>query len=340
MNGSGAATPRPSSARHAAPGRCRSCSEGDESPGEPPPGGDVPGQGRLCRAKGLSRGSKASKRAHRGLTRRLTPPSRTGAPRAFPKARRSLAPRPRGPRVPAAIVATPGGDAARRRRASESGREARWCRKGDGRSSAANPQGSKGPRERARLSGEKKALKGVPRTRAAWKKAAKRRGVTAHGGPARVRASREHGPNRRGGQVPRGRRRREVAPLARTRPAAGTGASRNRGGARRSSSDGAGETKSPPATERSRSGPLDRLMTGEERASPNGRAFGERQRHERSRRAPRPASPRDEEHPEAVETAWGERLTPNGRYSQREGLCRRRGLLEPARARVTAVSRP
>jgi len=52
----------------------------------------------------------------------------------------------------------------------------RWRR------SEANPQGSNGSRERARLLGKGKLWRVVPGTRAAWNKAAKRRGATVNGG--------------------------------------------------------------------------------------------------------------------------------------------------------------
>lgn len=103
------------------PGSAGNALKGKRSPGEPPPGEVDPGQGRPRCAKGLSRGSKASKWARRRLTPGLAPPRRTDLA-AFFQSATWLARRPRGSRVPAANVLSPGGGVARDRRTTESGR--------------------------------------------------------------------------------------------------------------------------------------------------------------------------------------------------------------------------
>jgi len=67
----------------------------------------------------------------------------------------------------------------------------RSCRHCAGGSRRANPQGSNGPREWVRLPGKGKLWRGAPGTRAAWNKAAKRRGPRRTAGSKRPRASRE-----------------------------------------------------------------------------------------------------------------------------------------------------
>jgi len=77
------------------------------------------------------------------------------------------------------------------------------------RQSNANSQGRNGPRERVRLLGKGKLWRDAPGTRAAWKKAAKRRGPRRTAGSKRPRSEPRASRNRREGQEPWGRHRRE-----------------------------------------------------------------------------------------------------------------------------------
>jgi hypothetical protein len=215
------------------------------------------------------------------------------------------------------------GSASGRARVAKSWRESRGkrsrspCRRCAGGGRRANPQGSNGPRERVRLPGKGKLWRGAPGTRAAWNKAAKRRGPRRTAGSKRPRASRvlagtvERGKNPEDGTdeglailVPHGRPQ---------------GRSCRRRGTRRSCVRGSKNlTRGRPANpDESRfllegAGPAERTRRAEATLTALWRGPNPT-REDRRIHVLRPRS--DEEHPEVVKATWGERRKPIKRYS-------------------------
>jgi hypothetical protein len=176
---------------------------------------------------------------------------------------------------------------------------------------------AEGPRERVRLPGKGKLWRGAPGTRAAWNKAARRRGPRRTAGSKRPRASRETAGTAERGKNPEGGTDEGLAILVpHGRP---QGRPWRRRGTRRSCVRGSKNlTRGRPARSRHGTIPLRRGRTGgtDERAEGVAHRTLERtQPQEGSSRGSRLAARFVEEYPEVVEATWGERRKPIKRYS-------------------------
>jgi len=149
-----------------------------------------PGEGVV--AERTPGGSKASKRACRPLTGEPSVGGR-GTVRAARLTRRGDRPSDREERRPgsASRVCLRAGSSGQRAGARQRNRSWRSRRRCAGGSRKRTRKEARGPRERVRLPGKGKLWRDVPGTRAAWNKAAKRRGPRRTARSKRPRASRE-----------------------------------------------------------------------------------------------------------------------------------------------------